>query len=583
MGAKANEALLRLVKQENIREYALKALADDLKQLNEVPTQPFLDGIKDPNPRVRLQAVIGLNRLHKIETANALLPLTADADPVIAHIAVNALVALDAGEVCLNALDSSDTSYAAGALRVLQALHETSVVDGLLAKLAQASDPNIRKGILKALARLCLREADWDGKWWSTRPDTRGPYYNPIAWKETEKVRKVLEETAASADAETLRWLIPEIQRNRIEMPSLGDKLLKLAVDDPAFRKMAVDAFALRNDIPAKALPFFIEVAGNGSEKPDQRAKALKTLVRLANDAPTRDAVINLLTKEAKPPGEIERVWEDFVRDGRHVADVKRFVELSQDAAPAKRELAYGILATIADRNLGNKDARAAAEAAVMQGWTSPETALPLLRSIGRLNLTSYAPQVRTALTNMDVKIAAAAKATLSSLKIDPNSRNLPLLGKLKYEEIAPLVLKEKGDATAGSKLFQRTGCINCHTVEATETLKGPLLAGISARYSKTELLESVLKPSAKIAQGFETHIFELTNGKKISGFIVKESGAEVEVRDAEGVVSVIKKADIEERKTSLISVMPEKLVDNLTAPELASILAYLDSLKGKK
>ena len=28
-----------------------------------------------------------------------------------------------------------------------------------------------------ALCRLAYREADWDGTWWMTRPDTTGPYY----------------------------------------------------------------------------------------------------------------------------------------------------------------------------------------------------------------------------------------------------------------------------------------------------------------------------------------------------------------------------------------------------------------------
>jgi putative heme-binding domain-containing protein len=179
-----------------------------------------------------------------------------------------------------------------------------------------------------------------------------------------------------------------------------------------------------------------------------------------------------------------------------------------------------------------------------------------------------------------DKAIAAAAKATLGTLKIDPNARNLPLVGKLKYEDLVPLVINEKGDPATGLKLFQRTGCVNCHTVTPAEPPKGPMLAGITARYNRNELLESIIKPSVKLAQGFETHIFELSSGKKVTGFIVKESGAEVEVRDANGVVTIIKKDDIEERKTSPTSVMPEKLADNLTAPELASILAYLESLK---
>ena len=62
--------------------------------------------------------------------------------------------------------------------------------------------------------------------------------------------------------------------------------------------------------------------------------------------------------------------------------------------------------------------------------------------------------------------------------------------------------------------------------------------------YSRAEVLESILRPSAKIAQGFETYTFVLQSGKLVTGFIVRESGTEVEVRDATGATAVIKKDD---------------------------------------
>ena len=579
LGAKSHDALLKLAKDDALREYALKALADDLRQLDKVPPEPFLEALKDKNPRVRVQAVIGLNRLNKPEAASALLPLTLDSDPVVAHVAVNALVSLKAGEVCLKALGTTETP---GALRVLQALHESTVVDGLLSRLAEAKDDTLRRGILKTLARLYQREADWDGSWWSTRPDTTGPYYKPVAWGESAKIRKVLQEAVATADAEGLRFLIPELQRNRVDLPEVADKLLKLAETDPAFRRMAVDAFVGRPTIPDVAVPFFIEVAANPKEKGPERARALKALVRTGDNPKAIDAVLDILTKEGKLPGELEPLWAEFARDGRHVNDVARFVKLTEESSAAKRELAYAVLATIGDRNLGKPEARSTANAALATAWTKADSVVPLLQAIARLNLTSYAAQIRPLETAPDTKIAAAAKATLSALKIDPALRNLPLIGKQQYETVVTAALQEKGNVELGAKLFQRTGCVNCHSVSPAETLKGPMLAGIAERYKKPELLESILKPSAKIAQGFETHLFELTNGKKIEGFIVKEAGTEIELRDGTGASILVKKEDIEQRKTSKVSMMPEKLVDNLTVPELAAIVAYLESLKGK-
>jgi putative heme-binding domain-containing protein len=140
--------------------------------------------------------------------------------------------------------------------------------------------------------------------------------------------------------------------------------------------------------------------------------------------------------------------------------------------------------------------------------------------------------------------------------------------------------MKAKGDARLGERLFQRQGCIACHTVAPGEPAKGPSLLGISARYSRAELIESILKPSAKIAQGFEPQRFATVDGRTFEGFVTRESGDEVEIRDAQGGVILLPKKDIDERARGNVSVMPVSLVDPLTIPDLAALLGYLESLK---
>ena len=151
------------------------------------------------------------------------------------------------------------------------------------------------------------------------------------------------------------------------------------------------------------------------------------------------------------------------------------------------------------------------------------------------------------------------------------------------YEKVLVAALADPGDAKLGASLFLKQGCIACHTISPTEPLKGPYLGDIAVRYKRPDLVESILKPSAKIAQGFETIFFVLADGKVTEGFIVRESGEEVEIRTAAGIVQVLKKSDIEERGRRPVSVMPEGIVENLTTPELASLLAYLESLNTKK
>ena len=54
----------------------------------------------------------------------------------------------------------------------------------------------------------------------------------------------------------------------------------------------------------------------------------------------------------------------------------------------------------------------------------------------------------------------------------------------------------------------------------AGEPEKGPFLGGITTRYNRAELLEAILRPSAKVAQGFATNWFETTDNRKLEGFV---------------------------------------------------------------
>ncbi|OWK39737.1 hypothetical protein FRUB_05627 [Fimbriiglobus ruber] len=580
-GVDTKPTLVKLTADATVREYALRALADAPEHRSTAPTQPFLDALADPSPRARTQAVIGLGRIGNVDNAGAILPLTADSDPVISHVAVQALVTLRASAACLAALDSADTKLAPGALRVLQTLHEPAVVDGLITRLKATTDTTRRRGLLVALARLANKEATWDGKWWTTRPDTTGPYYKPVTWAESPKIATALRDEVAKADADGLRWLLPQLIRHRIEMPEVTKAVVELAQKDAGLRRAVVEVMAARAAPPAEMVPLFAEVAKAADESPAARATAIRGLGKLASQ-PARDALVEALTTTDKLPKELEAAWAEFARDGKRVGELPQYTKLTTAAAPGARELAWGVIASIADRNLGDPKARQAANAAVKDALAKPDAAPAVINAITRLGLTSFAPDLRRLAAGTDAR-AAAAKDAMAALKLDAaGGASGPLVGTLKYEDTVAQAIKIKGSADLGAKLFGRIGCANCHTVSTKEPLKGPLLAGITTRYNRTELLESILKPSAKIAQGFESFQFNLLNGKTVTGFIVRESGAEVEVRDATGATVVVKKDEIDERKPGKLSVMPEKLVDELTTTELASILAYLESLKTK-
>ena len=70
-GASASKTIALLTLDENIREWAYRALADRKSQTGGVNSALFVKALQDKNPRVRLQAVIGLARLCLLYTSDA--------------------------------------------------------------------------------------------------------------------------------------------------------------------------------------------------------------------------------------------------------------------------------------------------------------------------------------------------------------------------------------------------------------------------------------------------------------------------------------------------------------------------------
>jgi len=213
----AIENLAALSLQSEVREFALRALADRKPFRDEVPMEPFLNGLQDPSARVKIAAIIGLGRLGRPEAAQALLRVPVPAsflappageegphavpNPEIipAHVAVQALVRLNAVDACIEALGTEQSTLALWALRYM---HDPRAVDGLLAAYENPANEALREEITTTLARLYQKEAPYDGSWWwSTRPDTHGPYYRPVTWESSEKIGAFLKAQWASAPA----------------------------------------------------------------------------------------------------------------------------------------------------------------------------------------------------------------------------------------------------------------------------------------------------------------------------------------------------------------------------------------------
>jgi putative membrane-bound dehydrogenase-like protein len=187
------------------------------------------------------------------------------------------------------------------------------------------------------------------------------------------------------------------------------------------------------------------------------------------------------------------------------------------------------------------------------------------------------------------VKIEGLEVATTATAKPEPmapiviaeaDSSNPDLIANLAADIVVYRASEFKGDVGRGAELFKKQNCVACHTTANGQVPKGPHLVDIGKRSKKVELLESVLKPSAKITQGFDTYLFQTVQGKVFSGFVTGESALAVQIRQTNGVPVTLEKKDIDERVKSQGSMMPVGLINNLTPEQLADLVVYLQSLK---
>jgi len=158
--------------------------------------------------------------------------------------------------------------------------------------------------------------------------------------------------------------------------------------------------------------------------------------------------------------------------------------------------------------------------------------------------------------------------------KVQPASANRKTLMD-KYKSILTPETMKGANALAGKAIFIKN-CATCHKMYGEGQTVGPELTG-SQRSNLDYILENVVDPSAAVANEYKMTNFYLIDGRIISGIVKGESAAAVTVRTVNEEI-VISKKDIEERKPTQLSVMPEGLFDAMKPDDVRDLVAFLMS-----
>lgn len=148
-----------------------------------------------------------------------------------------------------------------------------------------------------------------------------------------------------------------------------------------------------------------------------------------------------------------------------------------------------------------------------------------------------------------------------------------------KYIEAAS---RNEGNAENGKKIFydKRSLCSECHSINGKANSIGPDLAAAGDKFSRSDIIQSIIHPSASIMTGYATTIIETTNQESFIGILKSINDDNVILSNLDEKKRTIPRSIIKSQITSPASLMPVGLHTKLNTKEFTDLTAFLESLK---
>ena len=290
------------------------------------------------------------------------------------------------------------------------------------------------------------------------------------------------------------------------------------------------------------------------------RVAAIDAAVRLglADVQPT----LFFLSRSSEAPGSVRSAALEALAELKSVRLNEAIEYALMQSDPGLRETAIGLVG-----NLSAAEALRHLETALEAGGAREQQVA--FRALGRLPggaadrmLTRWLNRLLAgevpATLHLDLLEAAEARAS-ESLRalVERHGDNAG------GDEIASWrVALHGGDVERGAEVFKNrrdVQCSRCHKLNGSGGEAGPDLTGIGGRQSREYLLESIVAPSAKIAEGFDNVQVTVKGDVNFAGIVRRETEDELVLVSNEDGEVVIRKEDIVERRKGL-SGMPAGL-----------------------
>jgi putative membrane-bound dehydrogenase-like protein len=138
------------------------------------------------------------------------------------------------------------------------------------------------------------------------------------------------------------------------------------------------------------------------------------------------------------------------------------------------------------------------------------------------------------------------------------------------------------GDIRRGQAIFNsaKTSCLACHNIGYVGGKIGPDLTRIGGIRTQRDLLESILYPSASFVRSYEPLAVRTADGRTFSGIVKKDAADELILIETADKEVRIPRGDVEAVQPGKVSIMPAGLDKQLSAQDLADLVAFLQACK---
>jgi quinoprotein glucose dehydrogenase len=589
---------------------------------------------KSARPLARLHAVWGLTQLGRknAKVAPLLAKLLNDADPEVRAQSAKGLGDLGYAkglDALVKKLGDSEQRVQFFAAQSLGKLKNAKATPPLLALLKRNDnqDAYVRHAAAYALARIG-KNAALDAGVQDTSAAVRLGVV--LAYRELRDANVAW--FLNDSDAYIVREAASAINDVPIEgaFAALAGKLDGAPVNDEAYVERAINAnYRIGTARNAQVLA---QYATRGAASESMRGEALLQL-GLWGKTPQRDRIVGiyrpLAARDAKPaadaltavlpkvlgnsPEPLQLAALDAIGNLQLRAAAPALLASvgNEDAPEAVRAGAlkaldaFGGDEVLRGIDMAEKSHSAALRLAALQivARRAPERALPIVR---RLSTEGSEAEQQAAFRSMgDLKGADTPKMLVAALdrlatgKVQPGAQ-LELIEAVEKSE-APAVkarwAKQQaawaasgnalapytfalagGNSWRGGEQFWENAvlpCTRCHKVNGEGGEAGPDLSVIARDKSKEYLLESIIKPSAHIAAGFDVITLTLKDGSTETGSLASESPTQIVIKRADNTSATIDPKQVKTRVTAPSS-MPEIYAQVLTRAQLRDIMAFM-------